>query len=184
MRQVIARQESSLSSSGLENSTRQLKELQQAQAKVNEQIIKGLTDKNGDGLNSNVIKLSDYMKKMTKTFEGKLQQSMSGDQIGKIHDTAGGRRQFNTLRPRFDNFKAGAKDFFSMRGFLDKTGIIPRNSGGIFSEYLDRGEAKKKYVDQYTKMNGGSRESAASRFSKIQDKQVQTIIKEKFLANA
>ena len=169
MRQVIARQASSLSSSGLENSTRQLKELQLAQAKDNEQIIKGLTDKNGDGLNSNVIKLSDHIKKMTKTFEGKLQQSMSPEQVGNVTSAATGRRQFNTLRPRLDS----AKDFFTMRGFLDKTGIIPRKSGGIFSEYLDRGEAKGKYVDQYTKMNGGSREAAAARFNKIQSKQYE-----------
>jgi hypothetical protein len=173
MRQVIARQASSLNSSGLENSTRQVKELQQAQAKDNEQIIKSLTDKNGEGLNSNVIKLSDHMKKMTRIFEGKLQQTMSPEQVGKITDTATGRRQFNTLRPRVDSFKASAKDFFSMRGFLDKTGIIPRNSGGIFSEYLDRGEARKKYVDQYTKMHGGSRDVAAARFNKIQDKQYE-----------
>jgi len=169
MRQVIVRQASSLSSSGLESGSKQVKELQQAQAKDNELIIKSLTDKNGDGLNSNVIKLSDYMKKMTKSFEGKIQQTMSPEQVNGITSSATGRRQFNTLRPRMDS----AKDFFTMRGFLDKTGIIPRKSGGIFSEYLDRGEAKKKYVDQYTKMNGGDRESAAARFNKIQDKQYE-----------
>lgn len=164
MKQVIVRQSSSLSSSGLENGSKEVKELQQAQAKDNAQIIK-----NGQELNSNVIKLSDYMKKMTATFEGKLQQTMSPDQVNSVTSSATGRRQFNTLRPRMDS----AKDFFTMRGFLDKTGIIPRKSGGIFSEYLDRGEAKKKYVDQYTKMNGGDRASAAARFNKIQDKQYE-----------
>ena len=164
MRQVIVRQASSLSSSGLESGSKQVKELQQAQAKDNLEIIK-----NGEQLNNNVIKLSDYIKKMTVTFEGKLQQTMSPEQVNGVTSSATGRRQFNTLRPRMDS----AKDFFTMRGFLDKTGIIPRKSGGIFSEYLDRGEAKKKYVDQYTKMNGGDRESAAARFNKIQDKQYE-----------
>jgi hypothetical protein len=130
--------------------------------------IKSLNEKTGDGLNSNVIKLFKEMEKVGKVVTSR---SMNSEEAAKITAQVGERRQFNTLKPRVENFKEGFKDFFTMRGFLDKTGIVSRGSGGLVSEYLDRGEAKKKYVDQRMKTKGttfGSAETFAKQFDEQQ----------------
>jgi hypothetical protein len=143
-----------------ERSEEQLKELNKN--------IKSLNNKTGDGLNSNVIKL---FKEVKKSSEKSLNRALNADEALNITGKVGERRQFNTLKPRVENFKEGVKDFFTMRGFLDKTGIVKRGSGGIVSEYLDRGEAKKKYVDQRMKTKGstfGSAETFAKQFDEQQ----------------
>jgi hypothetical protein len=135
----------------------------------NDKLAKSIVDKTGDGLNSNVIKLSDHIVKLNKTIQTSIKANarMSEKQVGDVTSNAMGKRQFNTLRPRVEGFKENVKDFFSMRGFLDKTGIAKRGSGGLVSEYLDRGEAKKKYVDQRMKTKGttfGSKETFEKQF--------------------
>lgn len=133
--------------------------------------IKQLNDKSGDGLNSNVIKLFKEIKKVTTP-----KRELNTEEVGKITSTAVDRRQFNTLQPRVDNMKENVKDFFTMRGFLDKTGIVKRGSGGIISEYLDRNEAKKKYVDQRMATKGttfGSRETFEKQFDAQQKLQYE-----------
>ena len=134
-----------------------------------DKLAKSIVDKTGDGLNSNVIKLSDHITKLNKTIQTSIKANtrMSEKQVGDVTSNAMGKRQFNTLRPRVEGFKENVKDFFTMRGFLDKTGIAKRGSGGIVSEYLDRGEAKNKYIDQRMKTKGttfGSKETFARQF--------------------
>jgi hypothetical protein len=129
--------------------------------------VKALNEKTGDSLNSNVIKL---FKATQKTTAG-VARGLNDSEAQGITDKVGERRQFNTLKPRVENFKAGVKDFFTMRGFLDKTGIVKRGSGGIFSEYLDRGEAKKNYIDQRMKTKGttfGNEETFGKQFDEQQ----------------
>lgn len=118
-----------------------------------------LNSKTGDGLNSNVIKLTAHIKKQNEHLKGQLGhfRSMNKAEVRGITDSVMGRRQYNTLKPRIENFKEGFKDFFTMRGFLDKTGIVKRKSGGIFSEYLDRAEDRKKYVEQRMKVDPTAR---------------------------
>jgi CTP-dependent riboflavin kinase len=106
-----------------ERSEEQLKELNKN--------IKSLNNKTGDGLNSNVIKL---FKEVKKSSEKSLNRALNADEALNITGKVGERRQFNTLKPRVENFKEGVKDFFTMRGFLDKTGIVKRGSGGIVSD--------------------------------------------------
>ena len=169
--------------SALDETSKQVKDLQQAQAKDNEKIIGSLTDATGNGLNSNVIKLFKEIQKVAVAVE---KRSITADEAGKITTEATGRRQFNTLKPRVDSIKEGAKDFFTMRGFLDKTGIVKRGSGGILSEYLDRNEAKKKYVDQRMKTKGttfGSRETFAKQFDSQQAIQYDINKNEKEIKN-
>jgi hypothetical protein len=130
--------------------------------------VKSLNEKTGDGLNSNVIRLFKEMEKVGKVVSSR---AMTSEEAGKITTKVGERRQFNTIKPRVDNFKEGFKDLFTMRGFLDKTGIVKRGSGGLISEYLDRGEAKKKYVNQRMKTKGttfGSAETFAKQFDEQQ----------------
>lgn len=139
----------------------QLKEL-------NKTAKASLNDKTGDGLNSNVIKL---FKEMQKVGAAVTARALNKGEVDDITGKVGERRQFNTLKPRVENFKEGFKDFFTMRGFLDKTGIAERGSGGIVSEYLDRGEAKKNYVDQRMKTKGttfGNEETFGKQFDEQQ----------------
>jgi hypothetical protein len=129
--------------------------------------VKTLNEKTGDSLNSNVIKLFKATQKATAG----VARGLNDSETQGITDKVGERRQFNTLKPRVENFKAGVKDFFTMRGFLDKTGIVKRGSGGIVSEYLDRGEAKKNYIDQRMKTKGttfGNEETFGKQFDEQQ----------------
>ena len=124
--------------------------------------IKKLNDSSGNNLNGNVIKLFKEIQKVSSP-----KRNLNAEEVKSITGASMERRQFNTLRPRVDSFKDNVKDFFTMRGFLDKTGIVSRGSGGIISEYLDRGEAKKKYIEQRMKTKGttfGSRETFAKQF--------------------
>jgi len=128
--------------------------------------IKQLNETSGNNLNSNVIKLFKEIQKVSTP-----KRSLNDEEVKSITGAAVDRRQFNTLQPRVDNLKDSVKDFFTMRGFLDKTGIVSRGSGGIISEYLDRGEAKKKYIEQRMKTKGttfGSRETFARQFDEQQ----------------
>lgn len=97
-------------------------------------------------LNSNVIQLFEETKKQTKATKDTL-RAITKDEAKGIVDTSKDRREFRTVGVRIDDFKEELKDFFTLRGFLDKTGIAERGSGGIVSEYLDRAEERKKYVD-------------------------------------
>lgn len=139
----------------------QLKQLNKNIEKINE--------KTGDGLNSNVIKLFKEVQKASRP--GTQSRALNKQEVEGITGKVGERRQFNTLKPRVENFKEGVKDFFTMRGFLDKTGIAKRGSGGIVSEYLDRAEAKKNYIEQRKKTQGttfGSTETFARQFDEQQ----------------
>lgn len=97
-------------------------------------------------LNNNVIQLFEETKKQTKATKDTL-RAITKDEAKGIVDTVKDRREFRTAGVRIDEFKDELKDFFTLRGFLDKTGIAERGSGGIVSEYLDRAEERKKYVD-------------------------------------
>lgn len=128
--------------------------------------IKKLNETSGNNLNSNVIKLFKEIQKVSSP-----KRNLNDEEVKSITGVAAERRQFNTLQPRVESFKDSVKDLFTMRGFLDKTGIAQRGSGGLISEYLDRGEAKKKYVDQRMKTKGttfGSRETFARQFDEQQ----------------
>lgn len=128
--------------------------------------IKKLNEASGNNLNSNVIKLFKEIQKVSSP-----KRNLNDEEVKSITGVASERRQFNTLQPRVESFKDSVKDLFTMRGFLDKTGIAQRGSGGLISEYLDRGEAKKKYVDQRMKTKGttfGSRETFARQFDEQQ----------------
>jgi hypothetical protein len=125
--------------------------------------VKALNDKGGDGLNSNVVKL---FKEIQKVGTAITSRGINNQEAEGISAKVGERRQFNTLKPRVENFKEGFKDFFTMRGFLDKTGIAERGSGGLVSEYLDRGEARNKYANDRLKVDESSTNMEAGRIAK------------------
>lgn len=108
-----------------------------------EAVLKaGLLSTTGPGLNSNIIKLSGLIASAVKTLAaGNIAgMNMANDVSGEKDE----KKTFRTLGPRVDEMKKSAADFFTARGFLDKTGISKRNSGGLISEYLDRAEYNKK----------------------------------------
>lgn len=113
--------------------------IQKSSIESNEKIVKA-----DDKLIKSNDKLSDNVKKLAETI--KKQQEAFKEKVKSVTETAQGRRQYKTIGDRIGDVKANVKDFFSVRGFLDKTGIAKRGSGGIMSEYLDRREDKQKYV--------------------------------------
>jgi hypothetical protein len=107
--------------------------------KIESASLKSLTDKSGDGLNSNIIKMKNTIEKTNTLLER--------NEIAKeVLDKVGDRREFKTIGQRVGGVKENVKDFFTMRGFLDKTGIVKRGSGGMFSEALDAREDRQKYA--------------------------------------
>ena len=110
--------------------------------KTDEKLIKA-----NDKLSENVKKLADTIKK---------QSIISTEKAKSITETATGRRQYRTIGDRIGEFKDKAKDFLTPRGFLDKTGIVKRGTGGFLSDMLDRGEEKKKYVKARMETKGNT----------------------------
>lgn len=116
--------------------------------KLNKMVGDGLKGKTGDGLNSNVIRLFKEVQKQTEGM-----RKLSKPEIKGITDQAMNRRQYRGVGERLGAVKDNVKDFFSMRGFLDKTGIVKRGTGGIFSDALDKREEKQKYIKERMKMD-------------------------------
>lgn len=116
--------------------------------KLNKTIEESMKAKTGDGLNSNVIKLFKEVQKQTEGM-----RKLSKPEVKGITDQAMNRRQYRGVGERLGAVKDNVKDFFSMRGFLDKTGIVKRGTGGIFSDALDKREEKQKYIKERMKVD-------------------------------
>jgi hypothetical protein len=102
-------------------------------------------DGNKKALNSNVIKLFNEIKNQTKEIKGLSKLvPVSPEQSKAILDKSRNNREFKSIGQRITSAKENVKDFFTLRGFLDKTGIAERGSGGILSEHLDAKEAVQK----------------------------------------
>lgn len=110
----------------------------QDEDKIRVDINKGLLAKTGEGLNSNIIKMAKDIKKLTKLTE---------DQSKKVLDKSKEAKEFKSIGQRIGGVKEGVKDFFTMRGFLDKTGIVKRGTGGIVSNMLDSREQVRKAAE-------------------------------------
>jgi hypothetical protein len=116
-------------------------------------VEKSITDKTGDGLNSNIIKLFKLQKETNK---------LTKDNLKGVLDANRERRQYRSIGTRVKGVGENIKDFFTMRGFLDKTGIVKRGTGGWASDMLDRNEEIKKraknrnQIDNYKNLVGES----------------------------
>ena len=100
--------------------------------------------------------------------------------LGKVTDKAKDTKFFGgaggAIKERVDN----VKDFFTLRGFLDKTGIVSKGSTGLISgvadKALEKREAKQQYVSDMMKTDPTVRllgpekakEKFKERFEKIQ----------------
>jgi hypothetical protein len=141
------------------NEAEQNKEMNDNLKKVDKTLKDTLGDKGK--LNSNIVKLAEWMKKNT-------------DQAKSITDQAMGRKTYRGIGERVEGVKDKVKDFFSVRGFLDKTGVVKRGTGGVFSDMLDRREEKQKYVKARMETKGntfGNEETFARQFDEQQSTQ-------------
>lgn len=140
--------------------------------KLNKMVEEGMKAKTGDGLNSNVIKLFKEVQKQTEGM-----RKLSKPEVKGITDQAMGRRQYLGVAERLGGVKENVKDFFTMRGFLDKTGISKRGAGGIISDALDKREEKQNYIKERMKLdptkNLKGEAGAAKIFGEQFDKQQQ-----------
>lgn len=152
MKQVIQQQQFSSINSEKNLSSSRANKLSQSVAdetnkkldKISEVLETGLTGQANDTLNSNVVKLFGEVKKQTKSLSKLV--AVSAEQGKSILDKSRGTREFKSIGQRFQGAKESVKDFFTGRGFLDKTGIVKRGTGGMISEYLDAKEDTKKYA--------------------------------------
>ena len=110
---------------------------------INDTLKKGLTDKQ-----SNMRGVFDELKKQSKTLE-----KMSPERAKEITDKAMGTDQFKTIGERVDEFKEGFKSLFTLKGFLNKTGLVNENSGGIVSTAINRRAARKQYIEDRVKVD-------------------------------
>jgi hypothetical protein len=158
-----------------DNDDKQLEELKKLNASIKD-LNESSNDKNKGGVNSNVIKLFTEIKKTTEQIKELAQAAipagpLSKEQARDITGKAMERRQFRGIGDRVGEFKEKAKDFFTMRGFLDKTGIVERGTGGVFSDMLDKREERQKYVASRLKMDPTARLHGTEKASKIFSRQ-------------
>lgn len=109
---------------------------------VNETLKKGLLNENSKSLNSNVIQLFKEVKKQTKAIE-----KMSPERAKEITEKSTSIEQFKTISERVENFQKGFKDFFTLKGFANKTGLVREDSGGIVSTAINRRAARMQYAE-------------------------------------
>ena len=116
--------------------------------------VKKLNEKTGDNLNSNVIKLTDALRQKFRGDNGKGLESpgvklsratskVDPAETARVVDVVSGRRRYNEKQ----NVKDDLKDLFSARGFLDKMGIARRGESGLISDFMDKRENRKNWVE-------------------------------------
>jgi hypothetical protein len=109
--------------------------------KIEGTFKKGLLLKTGDGINSNLLKLSKELK--SKLTGKSNREQLDESEVRKKYATPLGE----TIRNKITGIKEGTKDFFTKRGFLDKIGIAKRGGTGFLSQRLDANEAAEKNAD-------------------------------------
>ena len=159
--------------------------------------VKKLNEKTGDNLNSNVIKLTDALREKFRGGSGKGIQSLpniipsriteSANAAGttQVVDEVSGRRRYNEKQ----NVKDDLKDLFSARGFLDKMGIAKRGESGLISDFMDKRENRKNWVESRMRVKddpelqqfGGDDKKTKEYLTKQHDKKLE--LEEKIFQN-
>lgn len=166
------------------------KDIKEDDAKLQDKIDKLV--KLFDSSNSNIVKLFNEAKKQTKSFEKLTAASAKG-----IIDRALEQSQYKTLGERVSDAKESVKNFFTLKGFLNTTGIIPKESTGIFTNMVNRRQDKLNYIEDRKRIDpnnialqgltGKERDEAAAKlyggqFEKQQELKVQMRANEKSIA--
>lgn len=156
----------------------------QTQILTNLEKISKKNEITGDNLNSNVIKLTFALREKIRGYIGKGIEPTTistPEAIGKIDpdeskqivDEVSSRRRYNELR----NIKEDLKDLFSARGFLDKMGIARRGESGLISEFMDKRENRRKWIE--SRMRADPNMKNLKQFGGDQEK-VKQYLKNKF----
>jgi len=153
MKKVIDKQEASRADS-LKDEELTKKSSESLDA-ANDTLKKGLTDDNGKGLNSNIIKLFKEVQKQTSiiTNKAQLKPGMGAEQAENVTKKSLEIDQFKTIRERMSDFLKGFKEFFTLKGFLNKTGIVNKDSTGIVATAINRRAARKQYEEDRMKVD-------------------------------
>lgn len=133
------------------------KDLKDGQERTNDKLdeIKktlenGFTKETPKSLNSNVIKLFKEVEKQSKLIK---KNQMNPQVAAAVTDKAMKVPQFKQIGERFEGLTKGFKDFFTLKGFLNKTGLVDENSGGIISTAVNKRAARMEYVEDRMKMD-------------------------------
>jgi hypothetical protein len=129
-------------------------------------------------LNTSLKNLTEIIKQQMKESGGTGAVGEKADRV-KSYKGAGG-----AVKERVDDFKK----LFTLRGFLDKTGIVKKGSTGMFSGIadaaLEKREAKQQYVKDrlnvdknYVKGIGGGVEKASKTFGNQFEKGNDALVK-------
>lgn len=114
-------------------------------------IHKGLIEKNGEGLNAQVIKLAKTMKEMNGKIP-KVTGKLSKEQTEGLTGLAGGVKTFKGIRERISDFGKGVKDKYGP-GNIGNTMLKAVNVGGVFDKRI----AQNEFINQQRSL--GSRKA-------------------------
>jgi hypothetical protein len=153
MKKVIKKQEASRADSLKDEEL--TKKSNESLDAANDTLKKGLTDDNGKGLNSNIIKLFKEVQKQTSIINNKAQikPGIGAEQAENVTKKSLEIDQFKTIRERMSDFAKGFKEFFTLKGFLNKTGIVNKDSTGIVATAVNRRAARKQYEEDRMKVD-------------------------------
>ena len=165
-----------------EKISKEMAESNESSEKASEDLIKvseKLLDEAKESGKS-LEKFRETSEKQNKLLFGKLKEAdeRANRVTGKSMDI--GLGQFKTIGDRINDFKKNFKDMFTLRGALDKTGVVKKGSGGIADTYLARREDASQYAKDmlkthpnYSKLKqfGGDEKKAARYLEEQRGKQ-------------
>jgi len=117
-----------------------------------------------DKVNTNMGKLLNETQKQS----GFLGKALTSGSAANITSTALGRDQYKTIGERIGGIKDNVKDFFTLKGFANKTGMVKGDSGGIISTALNRRQSKLDYIKDQKMIDPSKSEAEAASEFRIQ----------------
>jgi hypothetical protein len=90
--------------------------------------------------------------------------------IQNITDIATGRRQQKNIGTKIAGIGGNIKDLFTVRGILDKMGVVKKGTGGVLDNMLQNREEKKDYVTTRIKLEKSAAQAAGESIQKFNKK--------------
>lgn len=125
-------------------------------------LIAAKTDKDLNKDEAEALKIAKELLENNKKMFKELQKhskilatTTTAEKNKKITDKSMGLEQFKTLRERSDDMKKGFKEFFTLKGFLNKTGLIDKSSTGVIATAVNKRAAKQQYIQDRMRVNPG-----------------------------
>ena len=89
-------------------------------------------------------KLDTIKAKKKREADDKLLEAFEKGQDA-IQDALGGRKERKDLGTRIEDKKKSFKEFFTLRGFLNSTGMVKKDGGSLIDDMLGKREDKKNF---------------------------------------